>query len=209
MQDQTGFYAVFFLFSSKVLASLGVKLCVQYFIYSFTLMPSLPFFQSCRFNSLAEKVDKKMGVESLHATLCRSFINFFTQLCVGLLLDLHKVARKLSTPIFSSTFSARLLKRRLWKKGEWWHQSKGVKKKYRAQSFTPRDARICKEKRKKNLWKPVGPCVYVRAACCSSLDSLSLTLENWDPMPKAIVLSFDKHDWKSQKFHRKKFFFFS
>ena len=175
------------------------------FFYSFTLMPSLPFFQSCRFNSLAEKVDKKMGVESLHDTLCRSFINFFTQLCVGLLLDLHKVARKLSTPIFSSTFSARLLKRRLWKKGEWWHQSKGVKKKYRAQSFTPRDARICEENRKKNLWKPVGPCVYVRAACCC-LDSLSLTLENWDPTPKAIVLSFDKHDWKSQKFHRKKFF---
>ena len=50
-------------------------------------------------------------------------------------------------------------------KGKWWHQSKGVKKKYRAQSFTPRDARICEEKRKKNSWKPVGPCVYVGTCC--------------------------------------------
>ena len=147
------------------------------FFYSFTLMPSLPFFQSCRFNSLAEKVDKKMGVESLHATLCRSFINFFTQLCVGLLLDLHKVARKLSTPIFSSTFSARLLKRRLWKKGEWWHQSKGVKKKYRAQSFTPRDARICKEKRKKKLVK-TRRALRIRTCCLLFLLGFS-QLNTW------------------------------
>ena len=41
-------------------------------------------------------------------------------------------------------------------KGEWWHQSKGVKKKYRAQSFTPRDARICEEKRKKTRENPSG-----------------------------------------------------
>ena len=68
-----GFSRVFFsLFFTNSCISWCETLRAILFFYSLTLMPSLAFFQSRRFNNLAEKVDEKMGVESLRATLCRS-----------------------------------------------------------------------------------------------------------------------------------------
>ena len=71
-QGPTGFHEFFFTFLHKFLHLLVWNFARDTFFYSLTLMPSLAFFQSRRFNNLAEKVDEKMGVESLRATLCRS-----------------------------------------------------------------------------------------------------------------------------------------
>ena len=111
-QGPTGFHKFFFLFSLQILASLGVKLCARYFFFTPLLWcHHSPFFQSRRFNNLAEKVDEKMGVESLRATLCRSRRSPTHNWVKKFMRDLHKVS------IFSSAFSARLLKLQLWKKG--------------------------------------------------------------------------------------------
>ena len=71
-QGPTGFHKFFSIFFTNSCISWCETLRAILFFYSLTLMPSLAFFQSRRFNNLAEKVDEKMGVESLRATLCRS-----------------------------------------------------------------------------------------------------------------------------------------